>query len=79
MPGPLAALGGITAIAEAIKEVAKLVSGYLSGAIVRKLKYRLEAAVSFVHVVYKEGEYKDIEDTKQKQMMIHFRKRIFDE
>lgn len=79
MPGPLAAIGSIGAVAEAIKEITKLVGGYLSGKTVRKLKYRVEAAMSYVHVDRKEGEFKSIDDKKQESLKVHYAKRIFDE
>ena len=66
-------------IARAISEGFKLVAQILSGAEIRKLRYRVEAAMAFVHVVEKSGEYKGITDEKQRQLEIHFIKRIFDE
>lgn len=69
----------ITAISEAVKEVTGLIRELVSGAEVRRLKYRCEAAESYVFVDEKTGEYKDINDKKQKELKQHFRKRIFDE
>lgn len=76
MPNPLLAIGSV---AEAIKEGFKLVSNIISGHELRKLRYRVESAISFVQVVYEEGDYKDITPDRKKKLMVHFRKRIFDE
>jgi hypothetical protein len=68
----------VKAISEAISEVSGLIRELVSGAEVRKLKYRVEAAINYVQVDGKEGEYEGITDKKQKSLKVHFRKRIFD-
>lgn len=67
-----------TAVAQAIDKIAGIIAQTLSGAEVRKLKYRVEAATNYVEVDEKIGEYKNISDDKQKKLKLHFRKRIFD-
>ena len=68
----------ITAISEAIKEVAGLAKELVSGKEVRRLRYRAEAAINYVFVDEKSGEYSGIDEKKQKKLKEHFRKRIFD-
>lgn len=72
-------IDGLTAIANAIEKVAELLATWISGEVIRKYKYRIEAAVNFVFVVYKEGQYADLSEERKKELMLHFRKRIFDE
>jgi hypothetical protein len=74
----MAALELATAIVKAIDKIAEITAQVLSGAEVRKLKYRLEAATNYVEVDEKIGEYKDIDDDRQKKLKRHFRRRIFD-
>jgi len=69
----------VTAISEAIREVTSLIREAVSGAEVRRLKYRTEAAMNYVFVDEKSGEYKDIKDDRQRELKVHFRKRVFDE
>jgi len=69
----------VTALSEALKEVSGLIREIVSGAEVRRLKYRAEAAMNYVFVDEKTGEYAGINDKKQKDLKEHFRKRIFDE
>lgn len=76
MPG---AITLVTAISEAIKEVSGLVRELISGAEVARLKYRTEAAMDYVFVDEKSGEYKYIDEKRQSELKLHFRKRIFDE
>jgi len=66
-----------TAIASAIDKAAELVAQILSGAAVRKLKYRVDAAMQYVFVDEKAG-YADIDEKRQKALKLHYRKRIFD-
>ena len=79
MPVPFIPIAAIEQIAGAIKEGFKVLGQILSGAELRKARYRIEAAMHYVHVDRKEGEYKDIPDDKQKALKIHFGKRVFDE
>lgn len=67
-----------TAILKAIEKTSEMVAIIMSGAEVRKLKYRVESGMEYVHVDAKEGEYKDISDDRQNKLKLHFRKRIFD-
>jgi len=69
----------ITAISEAVREIASLIKEAVSGADLRRLKYRVEAATNYVFVDEKAGEYSDISEKRQKELKEHFRKRIFDE
>lgn len=80
MPNPVtASLDTASAIAKAIDRVADLIAQILSGAALRRLQYRIEAAINYVFVDEKSGQYKDISEEKRKEYKIHFRKRIFDE
>ena len=75
---PATPLDLATAISKAIEKASMLVAEFLSGAIVRKLNYRIEAAMSYVFVNEKAGEYAGVSDEKQAKLLIHFRKRVFD-
>lgn len=44
-----------------------------------KLRYRIEAAIEYVRLDEKSGEYKDYSDDKIKKYKEHYRKRIYDE
>lgn len=68
-----------TAIAKAIEKVADVLAQILSGAALRRLHYRIEAGMNYVFVDEKVGQYKDISDERQKDLKLHFRRRIFDE
>jgi len=68
----------ITAISEAIREVGSLVHELVAGAKVRRLEYRVEAAINYVFVDEKSGQYSDSSDKKRQELKEHFRKRIFD-
>lgn len=69
----------ISAISEAVKEIAGLFKELVSGAEIRRLKYRIEAAEQYVFVDEKSGPYAETGDKKRKELKCHFRKRIFDE
>jgi hypothetical protein len=69
----------VTAISEAIKEVSGLLKELVAGAEVRRLKYRTEAAMQYVFVDEKTGDYEGISEKRRKDLKQHFRKRIFDE
>ena len=71
-------LGTVEQIAKAITEVFKLLGQYLSGKKVARLEYQIEAAQEYIFVDEKSGEYKDIDDKRQAQLKLHFRKRVFD-
>ncbi len=44
----------------------------------KRLMYRIEAAMEYVSVDERTGEYKDIDPEDQAKLKLHFRKRIFD-
>ena len=64
--------------AQAVAEVAKVVGNWQVSKERNRLLYRLEASTDYVFVDEKSGEYKDIDEKKQKKLKAHFRKRIFD-
>ena len=72
MPNPLSALPIIDKILGIFQEWQK-------NRPVNKLRYRIEAAIDYVLVDMKEGEYEGIDDKEQTKLKLHFRKRIFDE
>ena len=43
-----------------------------------RLRYRIEAAMQYVFVDEKVGEYADFNEAKRQKYKRHFRKRIFD-
>ena len=65
-------------IAQAVAEIAKIVGNWQVSRDRNRLMYQIEAAQNYVFVNNKEGEYKDISDDKQKKLLLHFRKRVFD-
>lgn len=40
--------------------------------------YQIEAGMNYVFVSEKSGEFKDISDDRQKKLLEHYRKRLFD-
>lgn len=68
-----------TAVANALDKFAGLIAAWVTAQPIKRLQYRVEAAMNYVHVVRKFGEYKDLPDEKREELMIHFEKRIFDE
>ena len=76
MPIPI---GAVEQIAGAIKEGFKLVAQVMSGAEMRRYKYRLESAQHYIFIDAKEGQYKDIDEKEVKKLKLHHRKRVFDE
>lgn len=71
MPNPIAALPIIDKLLSIFQEWQK-------NRPAKKLEYRVAAAMEYVFLVEKGGEYTDIDDDKRKDLMLHFRKRIFD-
>ena len=63
----------IGAIAEAIKEFFK----WQSTANIRRMKAAIEAAEKYIMVNEKDGEFKNISNSKQKKYLKHYRKRFF--
>lgn len=45
---------------------------------IKRLEYRIEAAMNYIFVIEKSGQYSNINEDKQKAFLLHFRKRIFD-
>ena len=64
--------------AQAVAEVAKVVGNWQVSKERNRLLYRIEASTNYVFVDEKSGEYKDLDEKKQKKLKKHFRKRIFD-
>lgn len=76
---PAKPLDLVTALTEAVREVSGLIRELVAGAEVRRLKYRTEAAMEYIFVNEKAGEYKDIKEDRREKLKLHFRKRVFDE
>lgn len=45
---------------------------------ISRLLYRVEAAMHYVHVDEKSGEFEGIKESVRRKKKIHYRKRIFD-
>jgi hypothetical protein len=45
---------------------------------IKRLEYRIEAAMQYVFVDERSGRYKNISSGKKAEMKTHYRKRIFD-
>lgn len=71
-------MASVGMIAKAIAEVAKVVGNWQVSKDRNRLLYRIEAAVNYVFILEKVGEYSEIDDKRQKKLLKHFRKRIFD-
>lgn len=69
----------ISAISEAIREVASLMRELVAGSQMRRMRYRLEAAEEYVFIDEKSGKYVHHSDARRRELKAHFRKRIFDE
>ena len=67
----------IQAISSAIAEVSGMIKALINTAEVRELRKIKDAAIQYVFVDEKAGEYTNIDDKKQAQLKLHFRKRIF--
>lgn len=76
---PAEPLSLVTALSEAIREVAGLVRELVAGAQVRRLKYQVEAARNYIFVEERQGQYKEITELRRQEYLVHFRKRVFDE
>lgn len=72
-------MADIGLIAKAVAEIAKVVGNWQVSKDRNRLLYRIEAAMKYVFVKEKTGEFKDIDDKKQEKLLLHFRKRVFDE
>jgi len=69
----------VTAISEAIREVSGLIKELVSGAELRRLKYRVESASQYIFVDERSGKYTKISEKERADLKLHFRKRVFDE
>ena len=76
---PATPIDALTAFSNAVDKVAGLIAAWITAQPIKRLQYRVEASMNYVHVVRKFGEYKDLPDDKREELMIHFEKRIFDE
>lgn len=72
------AVEAVKEVAGAIKEGFKVVGQYLAGKEIARLKYQLESAQSYIFVDERVGNYAGVNDKKQKELKVHFRKRAFD-
>lgn len=72
MPNPLAALA-------IVEKALDIVKNWQANRPINKLRYRIEAAIEYVLLDERVGEYKSFDDEKRLQYKNHFRKRIFDE
>lgn len=72
-------IDALTAVANVVDKLAGLIAAWLTAQPIKRLQYRVEAAMDYAHIVRRVGEYKDLTDTKREELMIHFEKRIFDE
>lgn len=68
----------VTEIAGSIKEGFKVIGQYLAGKEIARLRYQLESAQEYIFVDEKSGEYVGITPERQKELKLHFRKRVFD-
>lgn len=76
-------LAVVKAIAEAVKEGAKVWNTWLASADKRRMaatikrqNRAIEAAESYIDVDMKTGQYKDITDDRKEKLKIHFTKRF---
>ena len=67
----------ITAIASAIGEFSKALGIWMASAEKRKLEAAKDAAEKYIFVNEKNGEFKDITDKKQKELIKYYRLRFF--
>lgn len=71
------ALDPITAIASAIAECSKALGLWLASAEKRKLENAKDAGEKYIFVNEKAGEFKNIIDKKQKELLLHYRRKFF--
>lgn len=67
----------IIAISSAIAEGSKLWNTWLKSRDKRRMEAAIEAAEKYIFVSQRVGEYKDISDSRQKQLLRHYAKRFF--
>ena len=68
----------ISLIAKAVAEIAKVVGNWQVSKNRNRLLYRIEAAIKYVFVSERFGEYENIDEKRQAKLLKHFRRRIFD-
>ena len=64
-------------IAEFGTACAKLWHKYLETKDRRRLRAANEAAESFIHIHYRDGEYKQLDSDRRTKLLLHYRKRFF--
>lgn len=64
-------------IAQAVAEIAKVVGNWQVSAERKKLQAAVEAAEKYIMVNEKVGEFENITEKKQKQLLAHYRHRFF--
>ena len=64
-------------IAQAVAEVAKVIGEWMKSSERRRMKAALDSAERYIFVNGKEGEYFNITTERQKELLLHFRKRFF--
>lgn len=67
----------ITAIANAIAECSKVIGQWLASADRRKLEASKDAGEKYIFVSEKSGEFKDITEAKQKELLLYYRRKFF--
>lgn len=70
-------LDPITAIAGAIAECSKTLGLWLASADRRKLEASKDAGEKYIFVSEKSGEFKDITEKKQKELLAYYRRKFF--
>ena len=68
----------VNLILKAVTEIAKVVGNWQNSKDRNRLLYRIEAAMQYVFVSEKFGKYKKLDDKRQRKLLQHFRKKIFD-
>ena len=71
------AIDFVTAIANAIGECSKTLGIWFASAEKRKLEVAKDAGEKYIFVSEKSGEFKDISDAKQKELLIYYRRKFF--
>ncbi len=68
----------VNLILKAVTEIAKVVGNWQNSKDRNRLLYRIEAATQYIFVSEKFGKYKKLDDKRQRKLLLHFRRRIFD-
>jgi hypothetical protein len=64
-------------IAQAIAEVAKVIGNWQVSSERRRMRAALDSAEKYIFVNEKSGQFAELTEPKQKQLLAHFRKRFF--